>query len=137
MSLFVLRIFAVSALLTGLAGCGATEKEAPPPASRPVKVFVVQGGEADAVRTFPGRVDATKRAELAFRVAGQLQEILVREGDLVEEGQVLARLDPTDVMHAGAELVALEGERVRPAAGDLMLLADQHLQPGPGQGHGG
>jgi RND family efflux transporter MFP subunit len=62
-----------------------------------VKIFVVQGGEADAVRTFPGRVDATKRAELAFRVAGRLQEILVREGDLVEAGQVLARLDPTDL----------------------------------------
>jgi len=41
-------------------------------------------------------VDASQRAELAFRVSGLLQEILVKEGDLVEEGQVLARLDPTD-----------------------------------------
>ncbi|GAB5452623.1 MAG: efflux RND transporter periplasmic adaptor subunit [Halioglobus sp.] len=66
------------------------------PVSRPVKTFVVAGGSADAVRTFPGRVDAAQRAELAFRVAGQLQEIPVREGDLVDKGQVLARLDPTD-----------------------------------------
>jgi RND family efflux transporter MFP subunit len=79
-----------------VAGCAQEEREAPPPASRPVKLFTVGGGSTDAVRTFPGRVDATQRAELAFRVGGQLQELLVKEGDLVEKGQVLARLDPTD-----------------------------------------
>jgi RND family efflux transporter MFP subunit len=41
-------------------------------------------------------VDATQSAELAFRVSGQVQDILVREGDMVESDQVLARLDPTD-----------------------------------------
>ncbi len=82
--------------LSVLAGCGKAEKEPPPPASRPVKIFVVEGGSSKAVRTFPGRVDATQRAELAFRVGGQLQELLIKEGDLVEKGQVLARLDPTD-----------------------------------------
>ncbi len=79
-----------------LAGCGGAEPAAPPPATRPVKVFTVEGGRSELVRTFPGRVDASQRAELAFRVPGQLQEILVREGDLVQEGQVLARLDPAD-----------------------------------------
>lgn len=79
-----------------LAACGGKDAEPPPPASRPVKLFTVEGGGSDAVRTFPGRVDATQRAELAFRVSGQLQELLIKEGDLVEEGQVLARLDPTD-----------------------------------------
>ncbi|PLW67713.1 efflux RND transporter periplasmic adaptor subunit [Pseudohalioglobus lutimaris] len=79
-----------------LAGCGQETPQAPPPASRPVKLFTVGGGSSDAIRTFPGRVDATQRAELGFRVGGQLQEVLVKEGDLVEKGQVLARLDPTD-----------------------------------------
>lgn len=83
-------------VLAGLAGCGVEDHSAPPAQVRPVKVFVVEGGEVDGLRTFPGRVDASQRAELAFRVAGRLQEILVKEGDLVVEGQVLARLDPTD-----------------------------------------
>ena len=88
---------AVSGLvLFGLAACSRQEPEPPPPATRPVKLFTVEGGKADMVRTFPGRVDASQRAELAFRVSGQLQEILVKEGDLVEAGQVLARLDPAD-----------------------------------------
>ncbi len=83
-------------LLSGLAACGREEPVPPPPATRPVKIFTVEGGTADMIRTFPGRVDASQRAELAFRVSGQLKEILVKEGDLVEAGQVLARLDPAD-----------------------------------------
>ena len=79
-----------------LSGCGGEDRELPPPASRPVKLFTVGGGSKEAIRTFPGRVDATQRAELAFRVSGQLQELRIKEGDLVEEGQVLAKLDPTD-----------------------------------------
>jgi len=80
----------------GLVACGEGEQVAPEPVTRPVKLFRVEGGSGEAVRTFPGRVDASQRAELAFRVSGRLQEILVKEGDLVQEGQVLARLDPTD-----------------------------------------
>jgi RND family efflux transporter MFP subunit len=93
---FTLRTLSAGLVLLGLVACGEPEVVAPPPASRPVKLFVVEGGIADAIRTFPGRVDATQRAELAFRVPGQLQEILVREGDMAEAGQVLARLDPAD-----------------------------------------
>ena len=95
------KLFPVGLAFIGIAvgllsGCGREESEPPPPASRPVKLFTVDGGSSEAIRTFPGRVDATQRAELAFRVSGQLQELLIKEGDLVEEGQVLARLDPTD-----------------------------------------
>jgi RND family efflux transporter MFP subunit len=90
------RLIIGGTLLAGLAACDDGEPVATQPASRPVKVFVVEGGEVDAVRSFPGKVDASQRAELAFRVSGKLQEVLVKEGDLVEEGQVLARLDPTD-----------------------------------------
>lgn len=84
----------VATLLLG--ACAQEQAELPEPASRPVKLFTVGGGSNDAVRTFPGRVDATQRAELAFRVGGQLRELLIKEGDLVKKGQVLARLDPTD-----------------------------------------
>ncbi len=95
-SLSKLKFTTLCILPVLLAACGGKDVELPPPASRPVKLFTVEGGGSDAIRTFPGRVDATQRAELAFRVSGQLQELLIKEGDLVEEGQVLARLDPTD-----------------------------------------
>ena len=63
---------------------------------RPVKIFTVEGVGGSATRSFPGSVTASQRAELSFRVSGVLQEIPVKEGDSVKQGQVLAKLDPTD-----------------------------------------
>ncbi|MEM8561291.1 MAG: efflux RND transporter periplasmic adaptor subunit [Pseudomonadota bacterium] len=79
-----------------LVACGAEDLVQREPLTRPVKVFVVESAIANSIRTFPGTVDADQSAELAFRVGGLVQDIFVREGDMVEPGQVLARLDPTD-----------------------------------------
>lgn len=79
-----------------LGACGAKDVELSPAVSRPVKLFSVLGGEQSALRVFPGKVDAAQRADVGFRVSGQLEAILVREGDVVIEGQELARLDPAD-----------------------------------------
>ncbi|MEE4110885.1 MAG: efflux RND transporter periplasmic adaptor subunit [Halieaceae bacterium] len=87
----------LAAMLGGL--LGGCEKAAPPSVeatSRPVKLFTVDTGIGEEVRRFPATIEASKQAELGFRVSGQLKELPVREGDVVEEGQVLARLDPTD-----------------------------------------
>jgi RND family efflux transporter MFP subunit len=92
-----IQVLVVAGVLAlGLGACGGGEAPPPEVTSRPVKIFTVEGGQTDAQRTFPGRIDATQRAELAFRLPGQLREILVKEGDLVEQKQVIARLDPTD-----------------------------------------
>lgn len=80
----------------GLAACTGGEEELPPPPVRPVKIFAVEGDPGSAKRSFPGTITASQRAELSFRVGGVLQEILVKEGERVKNGQVLARLDPTD-----------------------------------------
>jgi RND family efflux transporter MFP subunit len=97
MARFALQLAGLFLIFSGVVACGDSSEEAPAPATRPVKLFLVEGGSADAIRAFPGRVDASQRAELSFRVPGRLQEILVKEGDLVQQGQVLARLDPTDL----------------------------------------
>ena len=87
---------AVAACLALFAGCGkppAPDVEAP---SRPVRTVITQASPGEELRRFPGQVRAIQQAELSFRVSGQLQEIRAREGDLVEAGDVIARLDPTD-----------------------------------------
>lgn len=81
---------------TFLSACNDIEQPVPELGSRPVKTFLVTGGEGGGKRNFPARIDSTYRAELAFRVAGTVQEILIKEGDEVEQGQLLAMLDPTD-----------------------------------------
>ncbi len=45
----------------------------------------------------PGETRAIKQAVLAFEVSGRISELLVKEGDVVKDGQVLARLDPRDL----------------------------------------
>jgi len=77
-------------------GCSETPQPTVSDTSRPVKIFTVGGSELSQTRTLPARIDASQRADLAFRVPGHLQQILVREGDVVTAGQVLARLDPAD-----------------------------------------
>jgi RND family efflux transporter MFP subunit len=58
--------------------------------------MLVGGDIAGDFRQFPGVVDAIQRADLSFRIQGKIIEILVREGDMVDKDQLLARLDPTD-----------------------------------------
>jgi RND family efflux transporter MFP subunit len=96
MSGLTLKLAAACLLSVTLVACSDKDDTTAPPSTRPVKTFIVEGGSADAMRTFPGRVDASQRAELSFRVPGRLQEIRVKEGDLVEKGQVLARMDSAD-----------------------------------------
>jgi RND family efflux transporter MFP subunit len=96
MSGHIRKLLPAGLLLLLLTACGEKVVEAPIETTRPVKLFTVEGGAMDARRTYPGRVDASQRAELSFRVSGQLKELPVKEGDLVEAGQTLAKLDPTD-----------------------------------------
>lgn len=77
-----------------LPGCG----EEPPPqpeVARPVKILEV--GEGSALRReYPGRIRAVQYSEMAFEVAGRIVEFAVKEGERVDAGQALARLDPRD-----------------------------------------
>ena len=67
------------------AGCGA---EAPPPPT----VRVDRGPVITAVSA-SGSLAAVNEQKLGFRDGGQVTEVLVRVGDRVEPGQVLARVD--------------------------------------------
>ncbi|WP_421197936.1 secretion protein HlyD [Aeromonas enteropelogenes] len=68
-----------------------------------------QGRPADGSVLY-GNVDI-RDVNLAFRVGGRVSEVLVDEGDAVQEGQLLARLDPAPLIHsrdsARANLAAL------------------------------
>jgi RND family efflux transporter MFP subunit len=50
-------------------------------------------------RTIPltGTIQPLNQTEIRSQQAGEIQEVLVREGEPVEKGQVLARLDTTDL----------------------------------------
>ena len=50
--------------------------------------------------TFNGVVRSAERADLSFQVSGRVSHIFVNEGDKVEKGQLLAKLDPKDAQTA-------------------------------------
>ena len=93
-----LSILTSCSLITALflTGCGEEEIAQQVEVVRPVKTLVVGGGAGGSIREFPGVVDASQKADVSFRVSGKLESISVKEGDKVEAGQVLARLDQTD-----------------------------------------
>jgi len=79
-----------------LAGCSEEPAPVAEETTRPVRTTLIEAPETGGMRNFPARIDANRRAELAFRVPGKVQELLVKEGDQVTEGQEVAKLDPTD-----------------------------------------
>ena len=69
--------------------------------------MVVAAGEDSHVRTFPGRVEASSKVELAFQVAGLLVSLPVREGQNVAKNNVIAQLRQDEFQ---ARLKALRGQ---------------------------
>ncbi|WP_292363178.1 HlyD family secretion protein, partial [Methylophaga sp. UBA1464] len=53
-----------------------------------------------------GRIEATE-IDVAAKMAGRIQDILVREGDFVTAGQVVARMDTENLMAQLREAQAL------------------------------
>ena len=90
-------LIAICLLGLVLSGC---EKEEPPVLAdtpRPVKTVVLEGGSGSTMRQYPGRVRAASRADLSFEVAGKLIELPAKEGQVVQEGELVARLDDRDL----------------------------------------
>lgn len=86
-----------------------------PPAPRPVTVEIaplVMQESLTVQRTFTGVVQARRTAELSFEGSGRVTEILVEEGQRVEAGEILARLDPA-VLRASRAEVASRRERLQ------------------------
>ena len=89
---------ALGALAAALLACGA---EPPPPSKpRPLRSMVVGDAEGLERRRFPGRAQATQELNLAFEVAGRMIERPVMVGSEVQQGDVLAVLDPRDFQNA-------------------------------------
>jgi membrane fusion protein (multidrug efflux system) len=69
---------------------GKTEEEVPPV---PVETSVPVRGDVYAMYTGTAPIEAFAEADVIAKVAGEVRELLVEEGDEVSKGQVLARLD--------------------------------------------
>ena len=98
------------AFVIALAGCWEEETVEVEKGPRPVIAMKVGTTDFLGERVFTGRARAAQEAELSFRVAGQLSERRVNVGDIVEQGELVANLDPgpflADVSRINFDLAA-------------------------------
>lgn len=101
---------------------------------RPVEVGVAtarsaaQAGPA-SVLDASGFVYARRQATVSSKITGRVQEVLIEEGMRVEEGQVMARLDPADAQAQDA-LARAQAEAARTQLGEIqanLALAERTL----------
>jgi len=92
---FSLSGLLLACTLACIAGC---EKEPPkqPEVVRPVKMLTIEGAGTVSQREYPATVKAFQQADMGFEVPGRVIEFLVNEGQIVETGELLARLDDRD-----------------------------------------
>lgn len=92
------RTLVALAIAVALVACGKSEAPAqaaggaPPPPE--VGVITVQPGDVGLVNELPGRLEASRVAQVRARAAGILQQRLFREGSEVKAGQRLFQIDP-------------------------------------------
>jgi RND family efflux transporter MFP subunit len=110
-----LHFAAALALASGLGACA--EEVEPAGGARPVRAMKIGDVASFTARQFPGRAEAVRHADLSFRVPGTLMLMPARIGARVEEGEVIARLDPRDfevrVRGGEAALARAQAERAR------------------------
>ena len=90
-------------------------RPAGPPADpgTPVVAVAAQSGDIPIVLDALGTVAPTQTVAVKSRVAGLLERVLFREGDLVKEGQLLAEIDPRGLK---VQLAQAEGQLARDRA---------------------
>ncbi len=98
MSYWVRRITTLGTLVSAtllLSACGDTgeeqEQDMPPP---PVTVSEVERSSVEIEEDYAGRVRGAREVDVRPRVEGVLEERLHEEGELVDKGDALFRIDP-------------------------------------------
>ncbi len=74
----------------------APKKEGQPAIVQKVKVARPEQESSISGRSFPGIIREAAEVNLAFRVAGPIKNIYVKEGDYVRRGALVALIDPRD-----------------------------------------
>ena len=90
------RTFFIASLCAFCCACtGATETATEPPV-RPIKLITVEASSNVLPVSYPAVIEASQSSALTFQVGGLLQELPVTEGQPIEQGALIAKLDQRD-----------------------------------------
>lgn len=103
--------------MMAILGTGCSKPQPLTPAIPPVQTLVLQQSTTQSFRRFPGEVVAVKTTQMSFDVAGRIIERPAHQGRMMQQGELLARLDPENfqarVASANARLVNAREELTR------------------------
>ena len=85
---------------TMLMACGDEPVPQAEETVRPVKLMTINQGGDTTTREYPGKVTATQTVELGFEVAGKIVELPISDGQAVNKGALLGKLDDADFIAA-------------------------------------
>lgn len=138
-SVSVLRLTLLASLLLGLAACGgkpaassktdasAAVAAAPRQLAR-ADILRVQMAPVAATLPFTATLNALTNVEVAAEIDAKVRDVLVREGETVRRGQLLARLDGETLQQAVAEQQAqLTNDEARLSLAKLKLDKQREL----------
>lgn len=112
----IIFVYATGALLA-LTGCGRNDEDDARDA-RPVRAVIIEKSHIGERVELTGSIQPEREQALSFRIGGRMTERFVGSGDVVNVGQLLARLDSQNEMNAlrsaQARLTAAQG-RLREA----------------------
>lgn len=95
------------------------------PAPTPVRVAPVAVGPARAPLETTAVIAARDELRLSFKTGGLVERVAVREGDVVKQGQLLARLDATEIAAQLEQARQLADKADRDLARGEALQADE------------
>jgi HlyD family secretion protein len=109
MNLKIILLCIAASLL--LAGCSAS-------AGQPTEAAPIPTVVSDSAIIAEGRVEPLRDAEIAFTASGLVSDVLIQEGETVQENQPLIRLgDASDTQYAAAQLELVSAQK---ALNDLL-----------------
>ncbi|GAA0534392.1 efflux RND transporter periplasmic adaptor subunit [Chitinophaga japonensis] len=115
------RIYSTVTATLLLAACGQ-EKHTAAEAPRPVVTTVLpRSGSAGAVITASGMIASSQEVALSFKTGGMVAQVYVEEGQYVQQGALLARLNTTE-LEAQLLQADLNIEKLQRDAGRLQQL---------------
>ena len=107
---------------------GAAHAQQPAPTTVPVGTVVAERKPITKTLDFVGRVEAINRVEVRARVTGFLDAVLFKEGDMIQEGAPLYRIEK-DQFQAAVEQAqgAVERSKASKTLSELQLQRAQEL----------
>lgn len=138
-----LRRWVLAGLVLAVVAAGAVvalKRQAPPVAAPPqlavepvlelteADLFVVRGGEIGRALRANGSLRAARQAVVRAKIGGEIVDVPVREGDRVEAGQVIARIDRSEYESRYRErLASLEAAKAQAAFAETTRKKNEDL----------